>query len=248
MVIMIDASWNIRGLNKTGRMKCIADFIRMNNLDFVGFQETKKKEVFCDNFLISAGKDFTWNFIPVRGTTGGILVGFKDSSFEIVIWKYLEYSAIATVKNNVDNFIWRLIVVYGSPYDETKMEFIDEIHKVMSDWQGPTVIGGDFNLVKEEIEKSNGVINYEHAFSFCDWINKWGLIELKDPSRNNQECPIMATLDRILVSIEWDSKYPLAKVQMLPKGVSDHNPLLINFGGRIMVKDPLFRFEKWWLE
>jgi hypothetical protein len=56
--------------------------------------------------------------------------------------------------------------------------------------------------------------------TFNDWINKWGLIEIKDPSTsftwsNNQENPIMAKLDRVLVPVEWDNKYPLTKVNML---------------------------------
>jgi hypothetical protein len=40
----------------------------------------------------------------------------------------------------------------------------------------------------------------------------------------------MSTLDRVLASVQWDAKYPLARVKTLPKGVSDHNPLLITFG------------------
>jgi hypothetical protein len=67
------------------------------------------------------------------------------------------------------------------------------------------------------------------------------LIEINDLSRNfswsnNESCPIMTTLDRILISIDWDAKYPLAKVKMLPNGVSDHNPLVIELGdpGRLL--------------
>jgi hypothetical protein len=33
-------------------------------------------------------------------------------------------------------------VVYGSPYEESKTEFIEELDKVMGDWQGPTLAGG----------------------------------------------------------------------------------------------------------
>jgi hypothetical protein len=32
--------------------------------------------------------------------------------------------------------VWRLIVVYGSPYEESKMEFIDELDSIMGTWQG----------------------------------------------------------------------------------------------------------------
>jgi hypothetical protein len=65
--------------------------------------------------------------------------------------------------------------------------------------------------------------------AFNDLINKWGLLEIKDPNRsfswsNNKKNPIMAKLDRVLVSVNWDNKYPLANVRMRPKGCSDDNP------------------------
>jgi hypothetical protein len=86
-----------------------------------------------------------------------------------------------------------------------------------------------------------------------DWINKWGLVEYSDPHRaftwsNNLSTPIMAKLDRMLASVEWDMKYPMAKLTILPKNVSDHNPVQIQFGGKPQVKDTIFCFETWWLD
>jgi exonuclease III len=49
--------WNIRGLNKTKRMKCVGDLIKVNRLDFVALQETKK-EVFTSKFLESDCNNF----------------------------------------------------------------------------------------------------------------------------------------------------------------------------------------------
>jgi hypothetical protein len=34
---------------------------------------------------------------------------------------------------------------------------------MMGEWQGPTMIGGGFNLVRNQTEKSNGMINFNHA-------------------------------------------------------------------------------------
>jgi hypothetical protein len=78
-------------------------------------------------------------------------------------------------------------------------------------------------------------------------------MEISDPSRsyswtNNQEKPIMAKLDRILVPMEWDKKYPTSQVTLLPKEVSDHYPMKISFGLKHITKEPIFRFEKCWLE
>jgi hypothetical protein len=49
----------------------------MNKLEFVGLQETKKVE-FNANILGLIDIDMNWNYMPAVGTTGGILVGFKD--------------------------------------------------------------------------------------------------------------------------------------------------------------------------
>jgi hypothetical protein len=96
-------------------------------------------------------------------------------------------------------------------------------------------------LVRSQDDKNNGVINFQHANVFNDFIKNWGMLELKDPTRlytwsNNQETPIMAVLDRILVNVEWNNKFPLSKVKVLPKGCSDHNPLRINFGEILSTK------------
>jgi hypothetical protein len=82
-----------------------------------------------------------------------------------------------------DKLVWKLIVVYGSPYDEPKSEFINELHLVMGEGNDPILLGGDFNLVRSQGEKSNGVVNFNHTSLFNEWIEKWGLMEIVDPSR-----------------------------------------------------------------
>jgi hypothetical protein len=42
------------------------------------------------------------------------------------------YCAAAIIKNQLDNLVWRVIVVYGSPYEEGKLEFLAELHEVMA--------------------------------------------------------------------------------------------------------------------
>jgi exonuclease III len=249
---MRGAIWNIRGLNKASRIKCLNDFIMNNKLDFVGIQETKKPD-FPSNLLNLIDRRMEWIVLPARGTAGGILVGLKAEVFEVMEWKLYDYCVSVIVKNQLDSMVWRLIVTYGSPYEEKKIEYITELHSVMSNWDGPTLIGGDFNLVRSQNEKSNGVINYGHAELFNEWVNRWGLIENKDSCRyftwsNNHACPIMTVLDRIFVSTEWDIKYPMASVTLLSRCVSDHSPLLIQFGDKRKIGDQVFKFKKWWLE
>jgi hypothetical protein len=86
--------------------------------------------------------------MPAVRTSGGILVGLENSVVDLVSWQYLKYCEVAIVENQADQFIWRLVVVYGSPYEETKLEFIKDLQEVMGTCQGPTLVGGDFNLVR----------------------------------------------------------------------------------------------------
>jgi exonuclease III len=180
---MIGALWNVRGLNKEGWLQCITDFVSDNKLDFVGFQETKKDN-FQDYFLNYVHRDFNWKYLLAEGTAGGILFGFNERKFDVLAWQLGKYSVASTVRNCLDNFTWRLISLYGSPYNEGKVEFITDLGNLLENWDGPTVVGGDFNLVCNTKEKSSGIINHRWTDLFLDWINKFGLIELKPYTRS----------------------------------------------------------------
>jgi exonuclease III len=111
---MIGATWNVRGLNKRGKLQCITDFVEDNKLDFVGFQETKKDK-FDDSFLNQVHKDFIWNYVPTTGTAGGFLVGLNSTKFEALAWRKTNSCIVVMIKNVIDKFIWRFVSVYGSP-------------------------------------------------------------------------------------------------------------------------------------
>jgi len=249
---MIGAFWNIRGLNKEGRLQCLADFVKDNSLDFVGVQETKK-ENFTESFLSYINKDFAWHVLPAKGTAGGILVGLNGRKFEMLACMNGEFCSSVMIKSCYDKFVWRLVVVYGSAYEEGKLEFINELYTLCGNWDGPTVFGGDFNLVSCCKEKNNGRVNVKWVDLFKDWKNKFGLIELKPSNRsytwtNNQEQPVMAALDKVFCSSNFEQKFSLAYVSTRARGHSDHVPLILNLNCSERKKPSIFRFEKWWFE
>lgn len=78
-------------------------------------------------------------------------------------------------------------------------------------------------------------------------------MELKNSSRsytwtNNQDNHILAALDKIFCTINFEQKFPLAFVTARPRVGSDHVPLILNLGFKAPKKPSLFRFEKWWLQ
>lgn len=167
----------------------------------------------------------------------------------------MEYYVSCLLQDKENSTLWRFIIVYGSSYDEHKLEFINELHNIYSSWQGPTLIGEYFNLIRDCSDKkmNNGNINQHLANLFNDWINKFDLIELKNVGRrftlaNNLDNLVVANIDRVFISTCWEALFPVVQLKMLPRVGSDHTPLVVNTGAIQSPKVKQFRFGKWWLE
>lgn len=115
---------------------------------------------------------FNWFNLPAKGSAGGILV--VCDKFSITL------SISIMFQEKKTGFIWKLVVVYGSPYEEGKDDFITELHSVMQSWHGPVLVAGDFNLIRFA---SSARINYRWTDAFNDWVHKWALIELSATNR-----------------------------------------------------------------
>jgi exonuclease III len=161
--------WNIIGLNMPGRKVSLEHMVRDYMVYFIGVQETKKKD-FTTSFLrnLSCPARFVWEILPAKGTAGGILLGVREESFSVSNVYVFKFSISCMLLDKKSNFNWRLVIVYGSPYDEGKPKFIDELHLVLSMWQGTTVLGGDFNLCRFASDKSNDRINQKISDYFND--------------------------------------------------------------------------------
>jgi exonuclease III len=176
---MLISFFNIRGITAPGRKKCLEDTVIPLKVDYIGFQETKK-EKFSRSFLktILGNRNFEWNFRPAVGSAGGILVGVNSDIFEVISWDIKSFSVSTVVRVKSSGVVIRLTTVYGSPYEEGKDAFISELHELFLSWDGPAMIGGDFNLVRSQCDKSNGVIDFKWADKFNAWIDLWALVEI----------------------------------------------------------------------
>jgi exonuclease III len=220
----------------------VHELIRDTCPDLISFSETKKADF--SGFQIQSidcYNVYTWNWLPADGTAGGILVGVKEDSFEVISWEIFKYCVSVIIRDRKNGGVWRFVSVYGSSYDEFKLEFINELHNVMACWDGPTLIGGDFNLIRDSGEKSSGNINQHWANLFIDWSNRYDLIEIKNAGRlytwaNNQENLIIAAIDKVFVTTCWEQLFPAVSVRALPRVGSDHTPLVVDSGAFIAPK------------
>jgi hypothetical protein len=65
----------------------------------------QKKESFSTSYLdsISSNRIFVWNFLPAKGTVGGILVGVDSDLFEVIAWDIKLFFVSYILKNKVDS-------------------------------------------------------------------------------------------------------------------------------------------------
>lgn len=112
--------------------------------DFVGLTESKEVD-FSDNMLnvLAGNKNFVCKYLPARSTAGGILVGVNEDTIEITDFSLHSFSVDLLLRGKKDGFQWKLVVVYGSTYDEHKQEFLDELSYLVNGWKDPTMFGGD---------------------------------------------------------------------------------------------------------
>ena len=127
------------------------------------------------------------------------------------------------------------MAVYGPAQDDFKSSFLAELVRACQQNQLPTLVGGDFNILRHSGEKNNTRFNDRWPFLFNAVIDNFDLREIELTGRqftwaDSLPIPTYEKLDRVLMSTEWEFKYPLVAVQALDRGVSDHTPLLLDTG------------------
>ena len=140
---------NSRGLGDLAKHLHIAHCIKDHNLDFMAISETGRRD-FPDNLLnrLSGGLEFTWHSRPPRGRSGGMLLGVKSESLEVLEVMGGEFHMKYHLRNKSDNYIWSLVIVYGAAQEDRKEAFRRELVNLARDNPHPILIGGDFNMLR----------------------------------------------------------------------------------------------------
>ena len=148
---------NSIGLGYLAKQLHFAGCIRDHSLDFLAISTTGRRE-FLQNLLnrLSGGIDFEWYSRPPHGRSGGILLGIRTDTMEVLDVSDGDFHIKMHIRNKSDNFIWSLVVVYGPTQEEAKMSFLCEMYNLAKDNPHPFIIGGYFNLLRYPFEKSRG--------------------------------------------------------------------------------------------
>ncbi|XP_062193487.1 uncharacterized protein LOC133896859 [Phragmites australis] len=211
-----------------------ARLVAIRNLEIPDTEETHRNDfVQTDLNHFCGDRDFGWHWSSPRGRSGGILMGVNLSLFEVIDIFEGEFHVKFHLKCKDDGFQWILMAVYGAAQPEYKELFLTELVHACSNLTLPIMVGGDFNIIRSPVEKSNDKYDDRWPFLFNAIIESLDLREIVLSGRqftwaNSLENPTYEKLDRILVSTEWEQKYPLCTVQALSRDISDHTPLLLD--------------------
>lgn len=110
---------------------------------------------------------------------------------------------------------------------------------------------GDFNLTRDVTDKNNRVFNPSLATAFNNTIHSLALMELPLLDRlftwtNNQNEPILARLDRVLLNTDFKFAFPNSTLTSQTQSTSDHVPLIISIATTVP-RPSIFHFENSWL-
>lgn len=247
-------SWNVRGLNARARQNAVRTLIDDLRPSIVCLQETKLDVISQTVILSMLGRAFgDFAYLPASETRGGILIAGHQQDVtlgNVFLGCYSITVSVASTQNNVPPDNWWLTSVYGPQEDADKVLFLDELEAIRDACPGPWAVIGDFNLILNESDKNNDRINRANLRRFRRTVATLELQDLHLHGRcftwsNERENPTLVRLDRVLVSIDWDEKFPHAHLRGLGSDASDHCALLLQTNLGRMSK-ARFHFELFW--
>ena len=144
-----------------------------------------------------------------------------------------EFVAAASFRSADDDFVWAFAGVYG-PNSNVDRKFLwEELTGLISWWDLPWCIGGDFNVTRFPSERSRNVRQSSAMSDFSDFISSHGLMDfpLAGGTFTWSNNGSWSRLNRFIVSPQWEVKFPNLLQKRLNRLCSNHFLILLDCGG-----------------
>ncbi|GJX68153.1 RNA-directed DNA polymerase, eukaryota [Tanacetum coccineum] len=197
-----------------------------------------------------------WNNTPFEfiynesnGKSGGILAVWDTTLFSLnESLKGDGYLALLGRWRNIDTSC--LIVVVYAPQDHRdKKKLWNNLASLIENHNSFSVLLGDFNEVRYEMERLGTIFDKRSASLFNDFIHSTGLCDLpmggKRFTRMNNIGLKHSKIDRFLVSNHVVHLWPNTNVLALPREFSDHTPILLKTSAPDFGPTPFKLFNTW---
>ncbi|KAF3788748.1 Transposon TX1 uncharacterized protein [Nymphaea thermarum] len=194
----------------------------------------------------------SFGVLPANGTAGGILLAWSPPLTGVVV-HIGRYSISASLSGIWPNGPVLVTAVYGPCVGALRGQLWAELHQVRQLAASPWLLAGDFNCLLSPADSSSPVSFGQSMSAFRSFVDEFGLFDVPSTNgtftwSNNRNPPILRRLDRIFLSPELFSAFPSSSLDLGPRHLSDHAPLLLSLHrGRAGSGPARFRFELWWL-
>lgn len=144
----------MHGFGARGHRNQLRDYICDSHVDLVCLQETIESSFSLAGLASIAGSvSFNWRWLPASGHSGGILVGAKADTFDIVTFDCGIFYASLVLAHRDLNKLWDVIFVYTPADHSLSPLFLNELFLKVKSSNLPLLIGGDFNLLHPPSDK-----------------------------------------------------------------------------------------------
>ncbi|XP_061370265.1 uncharacterized protein LOC133312983 [Gastrolobium bilobum] len=226
--------WNCRGAVKKRLKGILSSFVTKNNIDLVVLLEPRVSGAKALKIIRVLGFS-NYCIEEARGFSGGIWLLWNTPNFSVdLVNKSHQLVHVRIKRNQNDHFIFTAI--YASPNGDKRKLLWEELRSFAHQNAKPWLVAGDLNEITSANEKRGGApIDVNRCKEFGVVIEDCKLLDMGfSGSRFTWKGPkfthldrIFKRLDRALVNASWRAKFHEARVRVLPRIYSDHNPLLI---------------------
>ncbi|XP_074306123.1 uncharacterized protein LOC141641355 [Silene latifolia] len=239
---MIISSWSIRGFNDPIKQGEVKGYLHLNKIEVFGLLETR---VLINNFD-AISRQFPFYSILNNYShhyKGRIWVFLNKGLLTLLSSRVHKQLIHVELLHHVSNKTVYVTFIYGSNDGSERESLWDELRQIahtVSDW----IILGDFNIVRameERIGPNPPSLTEMLAFNQClldtnlDDVQSFGC-EHTWTNKRDVEARVWSKLDRVLTNPSWLVQYPHTQVTILPSGISDHSPLLVQIKEAYQIK------------
>jgi endonuclease/exonuclease/phosphatase family metal-dependent hydrolase len=247
-------SWNIRGAHNNNSRRHLKEIIRKYRPTFLAILETHVPYARLSSFWTN--NSYTpIHVIEANGHLGGIwLLKHSIATINTTVIDTNQYSITFTLTHGDASST--CTCVYASPNPTLRTNFWNYLIDLSLTITGPWMLIGDFNETLLPSDQQGGIFQHTRASLFANLMDQCNLLDLTTTGgrftwhRNHNGIRVLSKkLDRGLANMEWRLAFPEAFVEVLCRLHSDHNPLLLRFGGLPIVSGPRpFCFEAAWID
>ncbi|PWA75817.1 RNA-directed DNA polymerase, eukaryota, Nucleotide-binding alpha-beta plait domain protein [Artemisia annua] len=243
-------SINIRGMGRVDKAGWISNVRVANEVCFVMFQESQlvsMQNVNLDRFWGRGEYEAEW--VEATGRSGGIVSMWDKKVFQKL--SVLKHRNILVVHGIIKSNGMKvgMVNVYAPQKIDDKRVVWKELERIIRQDSSLWIVGGDFNCVRDRSERKSSKFDAVSSNEFNDFLDdldlhEYGLQGRKFTFVAGNKC---SRIDRIFVSLNFVNEWPNAEYRALPRGKSDHSPLILKVEYRNFGPKP-FKFFNSWLD